>query len=83
MGALQNLLLIGASWEGFVIEQITATLGEAYEYYFYRTHQGAECDLLLVKNGVVKMAIEIKNTLSPKLSKGMQISMEVRIFIIC
>ncbi len=76
MGALQNLLLIGASWEGFVIEQITATLGEAYEYYFYRTHQGAECDLLLVKNGVVKMAIEIKNTLSPKLSKGMQISME-------
>lgn len=76
MGALQNLLLIGASWEGFVIEQITATLGDAYEYYFYRTHQGAECDLLLVKNGVVKTAIEIKNTLSPKLSKGMQISME-------
>jgi hypothetical protein len=29
-----------------------------------------------VKNGVVKTAIEIKNTLSPKLSKGMQISME-------
>jgi predicted AAA+ superfamily ATPase len=76
MGALQNLLLIGASWEGFVIEQITATLGKAYEYYFYRTHQGAECDLLLVKNGVVKMAIETKNTLSPKLSKSMQISME-------
>lgn len=76
MAALQNLLLIGASWEGFVIEQIAATYGEAYEYYFYRTHQGAECDLLLVKNGVVKTAIEIKNTLSPKLSKGMQISME-------
>lgn len=76
MAALQNLLLIGASWEGFVIEQIAATFGEAYEYYFYRTHQGAECDLLLVKNGVVKTAIEIKNTLSPRLSKGMQISME-------
>lgn len=76
MAALQNLLLIGASWEGFVIEQIAATYGEAYEYFFYRTHQGAECDLLLVKNGVVKTAIEIKNTLSPKLSKGMQISME-------
>ncbi len=76
MTALQNLLLIGASWEGFVIEQIVATFGEAYEYYFYRTYQGAECDLLLVKNGVVKTAIEIKNTLSPRLSKGMQISME-------
>lgn len=75
MDALANLLLIGPSWEGFVIEQIIATLREEYEYYFYRTHQGAECDLLLVKNGVVKTAIEIKNTLSPKLSKGMQISM--------
>jgi uncharacterized protein len=76
MDALANLLMIGPSWEGFVIEQIIATLREEYEYYFYRTHQGAECDLLLVKNGVVKTAIEIKNTLSPKLSKGMQISME-------
>lgn len=76
MDVLSNLLLIGPSWEGFVIEQIIATLREEYEYYFYRTHQGAECDLLLVKNGVVKTAIEIKNTLSPKLSKGMQISME-------
>jgi predicted AAA+ superfamily ATPase len=76
MDSLINQLLVGPSWEGFVIEQIIATLKEEYEYYFYRTHQGAECDLLLVKNGVVKTAIEIKNTLSPKLSKGMQISME-------
>lgn len=76
MDSLINQLLVGRSWEGFVIEQIIATLREEYEYYFYRTHQGAECDLLLVKNGVVKTAIEIKNTLSPKLGKGMQISME-------
>ncbi len=76
MSALQNLLLIGASWEGFVIEQIIATFGTAYEYYFYRTHQGAECDLLLVNNGIVKVAIEIKNTVSPKITKGLQISME-------
>lgn len=76
MDSLINQLLVGPSWEGFVIQQIIATLREEYEYYFYRTHQGAECDLLLVRNGVVKTAIEIKNTLSPKLSKGMQISME-------
>ncbi|MDI1325142.1 MAG: DUF4143 domain-containing protein [Algoriphagus sp.] len=48
---LQNLLLVGASWEGFVIEPIIATYRTAYEYYFYRTRQGAECDLLLVKTG--------------------------------
>lgn len=76
MDSLINQLLVGPSWEGFVIEQIIASLKEEYEYFFYRTHQGAECDLLLVKNGIVKTAIEIKNTLSPKLSKGMQISME-------
>jgi len=76
MDSLINQVLVGASWEGFVVEQIAASFGEDYEYYFYRTHQGAECDLLLVKNGSVKMAIEIKNTLSPKLTKGLQISME-------
>lgn len=76
MSALQNLVLVGASWEGFVIEQIIDTFGDVYEYYFYRTHQGAECDLLLVKNGKVKIAVEIKNTLAPKITKGLQISME-------
>jgi len=76
MSSLQNLVLVGASWEGFVIEQIIDTFGELYEYYFYRTHQGAECDLLLLKNGKVETAIEIKNTLAPRITKGLQISME-------
>lgn len=76
MVQLQNRIEIGSSWEGFVIEQIIASKGEEYEYFFYRTHQGAECDLLLVKNGEVQRAIEIKNTLSPKLTKGLRISME-------
>ena len=73
---LINQLLIGASWETFVIEQVINVLGLDYQYYFYRTHQGAECDLLLVKSGKVEWAIEIKNTLSPKISKGFLISME-------
>jgi len=73
---LINQLLIGASWETFVIEQIINVLGQDYQYYFYRTHQGAECDLLLVKSGKVEWAIEVKNTLSPKISKGFLISME-------
>ena len=73
---LINQLLIGASWETFVIEQIINVLGPDYQYYFYRTHQGAECDLLLVKSGKVEWAIEVKNTLSPKISKGFLISME-------
>ncbi|WP_143959355.1 ATP-binding protein [Litoribacter populi] len=69
-------LLTGASWEGFVIEQIINTLGEAYHYYYYRTHQGSECDLMLVKGNKVVAAVEIKNTLAPKITKGFRISME-------
>lgn len=72
---LQNNVLIGASWEGYVIEQIINTLGDAYNYYYYRTHQGAECDLLLEKSGVVKAIVEIKNTSAPQISKGFGISM--------
>ncbi|MBD3628423.1 hypothetical protein [Cyclobacterium sp.] len=60
----------------FVIKQIINVLGQHYQYCFYRTHQGAECDLLLVKSGKVEWAIEIKNTLSPKITKGFLISME-------
>lgn len=73
---LINQLMIGASWESFVIDQIISVLGLKYQYYFYRTHQGAECDLLLVRSGKVEWAIEVKNTLSPKISKGFLISMQ-------
>jgi hypothetical protein len=73
---LINQLLVGHSWEGFVIEQICNVFGSTFEYYFYRTHQGAECDLVLVRSGKVKYAIEIKNSLSPQVSKSFRISME-------
>jgi uncharacterized protein len=73
---LQTRMLVGASWEGFVIEQIINSLGDAYQYYYYRTHQGSECDLVLVKSGKVMAAVEIKNSLAPKITKGFRISME-------
>ncbi|MBS9523487.1 ATP-binding protein [Litoribacter alkaliphilus] len=73
---LQTKMLVGASWEGFVIEQIINCLGDAYQYFYYRTHQGSECDLILVKSGKVMVAVEIKNSLAPKITKGFRISME-------
>ena len=51
---------LGKSWEGYVIEQICQLLDEKYEFYFYRTHQGAEIDLVLVKGGRPKVSIEVK-----------------------
>ena len=58
---------VGASWEGFVIEQITGLLraqGEAFEAYFLRTSDQYEIDLVLVRRGEL-WAIEIKLTSNP------------------
>ncbi len=46
------------------------------EFYFYRTHLGAECDLVVVKGGVPLMSIEAKYTSTPKLTKGNRIAFE-------
>ncbi len=61
---------IGASWEGFVIEQIASFLSQSSELYFYRTNAGAEIDLLYMDNRNKPIAVEIKYSLSPSLTKG-------------
>ena len=66
----------GNSWEGYVIEQIHMHVQEKYETYFYRTHQGAECDLVLSVANEPKIAVEIKYTSAPKASKGLRVSIE-------
>lgn len=61
---------VGASWEGYVIEQIAQCLSRGLELFYYRTQAGAECDLVLVR-GITPMAcIEIKLTNAPTVSKG-------------
>jgi uncharacterized protein len=69
---------VGASWEGFVIEQIIEAMQHTLfnaQAYFYRTHQGSECDLLIVHQQKVKAAIEIKLSSAPQISKGFRNSM--------
>ena len=68
--------IVGASWEGFVIEEILKLFSENFDAYFYRTRAGAEIDLLLTKANNIKMAIEIKYSLTPKPSKGFYIACE-------
>lgn len=58
----------GASFEGYVIENIVSRLPR-WEASFYRTSNGAEIDLVLTK-GMKKIAIEIKSSTSPKLKKS-------------
>lgn len=62
---------LGASWEGFVIENIIASLPAGARASFYRTAAGAEIDLVLELPGHRKpWALEIKRGRSPKLERG-------------
>lgn len=63
----------GASWEGYVIEEILKIHGPD-ETYFWRTHQGAELDLMVVKGGK-RIGIEIKRMDAPTLTPSMRIAL--------
>ena len=77
----------GNSWEGYVIEQISLHVQNQYEMYFYRTHQGAECNLVLTIANKPEIAVEIKYTNAPRVGKGLRNSIDdlgtKKNFIIC
>jgi len=62
--------MLGNLWEGYVIENIINTLGDEYQFYFYRTADGAECDLLIFKGMKCIAAIDANFTPSPKRTKS-------------
>ncbi len=64
---------IGASWEGFVIEQLLAKFVPD-SAYFWATHQGAELDLLMLR-GARRIGVEIKRSDAPGKTKSMEIAM--------
>ncbi|MGO9115538.1 MAG: ATP-binding protein [Thermoguttaceae bacterium] len=67
----------GASWEGWVIEQILGIVPEAWGRSFYRTAAGAEIDLLLEPGGRRSLiAIEVKYSLVPQPSRGFWTALE-------
>ncbi len=64
---------LGASWEGFAIEQILAT--EPYdEAYFWATHQGAEIDLIL-RQGDRLFGVEFKRADAPRITPSIRIAL--------
>lgn len=68
--------IAGPSWEGFVIDNLIAAAGDRRTPYYYRTEEGAEIDLLLERGGKIEMAIEIKRSTAPELSKGFRSARE-------
>jgi hypothetical protein len=64
----------GASWEGYAIEEALKVV-QPDEAYFWATYQGAELDLLLIKDGR-RLGIEIKRMDAPTLTRSMRIARE-------
>lgn len=63
---------LGASWEGFALEEVIKHLGaEPEQCYFWATHAGAELDLLVV-HGRHRLGFEFKRTSAPSLTRSMR-----------
>jgi len=77
----------GFSWEGLVISEIMTHLHHSISCYFYRTQDGSELDLVLVKGLKPILGIEIKVSNSPNLSRGTTIASQdlgnIPIWVIC
>lgn len=63
-------VVAGHSWEGYVIEQIIGRLAGHVQAYYYRTQNGAEVDLCLLRGNDMVASFEIKLSNSPATSKG-------------
>ena len=64
---------LGASWEGFALEQILAACG-AEDTYYWATHNGAELDLVLFRRGKA-WGVEFKVGDGPTMTKSLQIAL--------
>ncbi len=65
---------VGASWEGFAIEQVLATQKHD-EAFFWATHQGAEIDLIL-RRGDRLFGVECKRADAPRVTASIRIALE-------
>jgi predicted AAA+ superfamily ATPase len=74
--ALEGHPKIGASFEGFALQEIVRTLRvRPDQCYFWATHQGAELDLLVIE-GARRRGFEFKRSDAPGVTKSMRIAIE-------
>ena len=65
---------VGASWEGYAVEEVLKAL-RPDDAYFWATHNGAELDLLLFKNGR-RIGVECKRADAPTLTPSMRTALD-------
>lgn len=73
--ALLSNPILGSSWEGFILEELVKLQPES-NFFYFRTHAGAEIDILIQKRNGDLWAIEVKYSLKPKPSKGFYYSIK-------
>jgi uncharacterized protein len=67
---------LGAFWEGIALEEVIRyNKLDAEDCYFWATHNGAELDLLVIKNGK-RHGFEFKHTEAPRVTPSMEIALE-------
>lgn len=71
-GALEAHPKLGASWEGFAMEEVLAVLGDR-DAYFWSTQSGAELDLLVFRGGR-RLGFEFKYADAPPVTKSLQVA---------
>ena len=76
MDSLLGHPVIGASWEGFVVENILGRLSDQWRYSYYRSSAQAEIDLVLEGPQKQVWAVEVKRALAPKVGKGFHFACE-------
>jgi uncharacterized protein len=74
LSELQGHPKLGASWEGFALEQ-TLNLLQTRDAYFWGTHSGAELDLMYISGGK-RFGIEYKYADAPSRSRSMVVALE-------
>ncbi|MEA5404329.1 ATP-binding protein [Arcicella sp. DC2W] len=74
--SLLGHIVAGGSWEGYIIQEIISILPQDALPFYYRSQDGAELDLVIEQGLGIKLAIEIKLSDSPTLSKGNSISLQ-------
>jgi hypothetical protein len=65
---------LGASWEGFALEQILAAI-ETRDAYFWATHAGAELDLMVIDRGR-RFGFELKHSETPTVSRSLRAALD-------
>ena len=67
---------LGSLWESYVIENIINSLKGKYQYYFYRTADGTECDLVVFSGITCIAAIDAKFTPKPSRTRSITITIQ-------